>query len=1432
MQHYTLQKELDETGWRLQMDKYFYQFIVQILPILFSLWITITITVYTIRRYKVLGAKSFAIVLLLEAIWTTGYLFEITSKNLEWKVFWDNVQWLPSLLIPLFFLSFTYRYSKKDFANPLKMWAILSIIPFITLALIFTNSIHGWAIISSQIITKYLLSEYIYTFGIPTWVGLIYSYIVLIWAITMLLRHAVKDHGAARIQHLIILAGVLIPILGTILSTLNISIGLNRDLSPYTFAISNIIIAIGLFRFRIFGMLTAAKDRVVDEMADGVIILDKLGRILDINSAAKEIIDLQYLDTIGYTISSLFPEIGKLIEINAEKKFIHKEIEIIQNGKELIFDVRITRIKGEQGEYSGWMMILRDITDSKNADRFKEIAFSELENVVRDKTEELSATIAQLEEEITERRLVEEVLRNSETKFRSVIEQSSDAFQLINSEGRIIETNPAFEKLTGLLRINIIGKYSWDLLYEMNPPESRKPENRERIKTVILDALKTGSSPILGHDNELRIQHPDRSMRDILQTVFIVKTDEGNWLGTVVRDITEQKKLQAESIQNSRNLNEINALAIELTGVDTLDLLYKTVAEKVGSVTGAIACVISQYESEDESLVIENIAAKSDIIKQAIKLIKAPILKMRLKISKEKKALILEERFGRRLTISELTFGAIPEGIGSIVQQKLKIGEMIVVSLQLEGELIGSIALFLPQGKPFPSFELLNTIANVVSVSIRRKKLEQELRESEERFREMFKRHNAIMLLISPDSGMIIDANQAASNFYCYSEDDLRSMHISRINPLPGEQIQENFQKIVTGQEKVFLFPNRLANGEIRTVEVHSTLIKEKNGRVLFSVVHDVTDRIKAESQMESAIKSLRESDEKMQSIFRVAPTGIGVVKDRVLLYVNPKISEMIGYSQEELIGQSARILYPSHEEFDFVGREKYRQIADHDTGSVETVWQRKDGSLINIILASTPIDLKDLSKGVTFTALDITDRKRSEKALRISEERYRKIFEASEIGISTNDLNGHFTSGNPALLKMFGYTLDEYCNLTIKDISHPEDFEKDLRLSEELLAGKRHFFTIEKRNRHKNGHYIWGQLTSMLVRDGTGNPLYALGMFEDITKRKEALETLHEHEKFIQTVIETVPVGIFVVDKEGKINYLNPTGQKIWHGAQLVGVDELDIYKGWRLSDGSLVKAHEWGSAKAVLYGQTTLDEEIEIEAFDGTHKIISNSGIPLYDDKGDINGAVAILQDITERKKVEKELLQSSEDLKAAYTATLQGWSHALELREHETAGHSQRVVQLTIEIARKFNFSDEEILHIQRGALLHDIGKMGIPDSILLKPGPLTESEWAVMRMHPVFAKQLLSGIPYLKHAMEIPYYHHERWNGSGYPHGLKGEEIPLAARIFAVIDVWDALNSDRPYRKGWEVKQIFNYLKENSGVLLDPDVVKVFLEIVGN
>jgi len=205
---------------------------------------------------------------------------------------------------------------------------------------------------------------------------------------------------------------------------------------------------------------------------------------------------------------------------------------------------------------------------------------------------------------------------------------------------------------------------------------------------------------------------------------------------------------------------------------------------------------------------------------------------------------------------------------------------------------------------------------------------------------------------------------------------------------------------------------------------------------------------------------------------------------------------------------------------------------------------------------------------------------------------------------------------------------------------------------------------------------------------------------------------------------------------------------------------------------------------------------------------------------------------RDITERKQSQEALQKAHEDLQEAYDKTIEGWVLALDLRDRETEGHTQRVTEVTVQLARALERTQEEILHIRRGALLHDIGKMGIPDVILHKPGPLTDDEWIVMRRHPQYAHQMLAPIHYLQQALIIPYYHHERWDGSGYPHKLKGEDIPLFARLFAVVDVWDALSSDRPYRKGMHPKDVIEYLQKESGRLFDPGIVDIFIPLIAN
>lgn len=243
-------------------------------------------------------------------------------------------------------------------------------------------------------------------------------------------------------------------------------------------------------------------------------------------------------------------------------------------------------------------------------------------------------------------------------------------------------------------------------------------------------------------------------------------------------------------------------------------------------------------------------------------------------------------------------------------------------------------------------------------------------------------------------------------------------------------------------------------------------------------------------------------------------------------------------------------------------------------------------------------------------------------------------------------------------------------------------------------------------------------------------------------------------------------------------------------------------------------------------------------------------SKAVPILGADGRIIGALEAAFDITKRKQAEKEAMEASEkacrlemlevlyrsleqknlELVQAHDATIEGWARALALKEEETEEHSKRVISLTLKIAGTMGIRGEDLTHLRRGCLLHDIGKIGIPDCILLKPGRLTDSEWEVMKRHPEHAFQMLSRIIYLRSAIDIPYCHHERWDGTGYPRGLKGSQIPLSARIFAVVDVWDALTRDRPYRGAWPPDKALKYILDRSGTHFDPAVVQVFLSLI--
>jgi PAS domain S-box-containing protein/putative nucleotidyltransferase with HDIG domain len=377
-------------------------------------------------------------------------------------------------------------------------------------------------------------------------------------------------------------------------------------------------------------------------------------------------------------------------------------------------------------------------------------------------------------------------------------------------------------------------------------------------------------------------------------------------------------------------------------------------------------------------------------------------------------------------------------------------------------------------------------------------------------------------------------------------------------------------------------------------------------------------------------------------------------------------------------------------------------------------------------------------------------------------------------------------------------------------------------------------------------------------IADIAANAINRVTLHEQTERNVRRLEALHEIDMAISTnldlqstldvlldrVIDQLHVDaadIFLLDDNGDELYF--AAGKGFHGDSVsqVRLRVDDSYAGKILSEQRMAQIPDFSRLEPGFMISQVLEEE-KICAYFATSLIAKGSvkGVlevfnrkPLVADREWINffemlsGQAAIAIDEAE---LFQNLKRSNQDLEQAYDETIEGWSHALDLRDKETEGHSQRVAETTLLLAQALGVGAEELVYLRRGALLHDIGKMGIPDSILLKAGPLTEAEWVIMRQHPGNAYNILAQIAYLRPVLDIPYCHHEKWDGSGYPRGLKAEVIPLAARIFAVVDVWDALISDRPYRAAWPREKAVSYMLSQAGIHFDPAVVDVFIKTI--
>lgn len=502
----------------------------------------------------------------------------------------------------------------------------------------------------------------------------------------------------------------------------------------------------------------------------------------------------------------------------------------------------------------------------------------------------------------------------------------------------------------------------------------------------------------------------------------------------------------------------------------------------------------------------------------------------------------------------------------------------------------------------------------------------------------------------------------------------------------------------------------------------------------------------------------------------------------------------------------------------------------------------------------------------------DVAERKATEDALRDRQQFVESLLAVTPGVYYLFDEAGKYVRWNENLLRVLGYDAEEFRDLTPFDVCAPDEHGYLTELIGQVLEGSSVTanLTLLTKGRERIPYLCTG------VRVTLGGKRYIAGvgldysaqhdakeriqaLNADLEERLERLNTLREIDRAISGSLELpLVLSVFLDGARSRLK-VDAAAVLLQQGeAQALNFSASKGFKTKALHSARL-RLGEGPAGRAALTrrlvrleSREQIVQEIRGSADLPLEEFTSYWAVPLIA-KGRVQGVLELFcREGGERDDDWYEFLdamatqaaiaidnamlfqrqsRSNEELRLAYDTTIEGWARALDLRDRESEGHSRRVTELTVSLARELGLPAEELVHLRWGALLHDIGKMAVPDSILLKKGSLEADEWEIMKAHPEHAYKLLSPISFLRPALEIPYAHHERWDGKGYPLGLKGEAIPMQARIFAVVDVFDALTSERPYRPAWPRKKALEYVKAQRDRQFDPKVVDAFLAMVG-
>ncbi len=1140
---------------------------------------------------------------------------------------------------------------------------------------------------------------------------------------------------------------------------------------------------------------------LVEQASDGIFIADAEGNYTEVNSRACEM--------LGYTRAEILQlKISDLLD-PSELERTPLRLDELRQGKSLLTER--TFIRKDKSIFPAEISA-------------KMLPGGQLQAIVRD---------------ITERKRAEEQLHDSEERFRATFEQAAVGIAHVGTDGSWLRVNQRLCDIIGYTRDELSGltfqdiTHSDDLQTDLN-----------YVHQILADEIKAYSM-------EKRYIRKDRSILWINLTVSLVRETSGEpkYFISVVEDITERKHAEAERLQL---LNVLESSLNEIYIFDAENLRFQYVNQgalrNLGYTREAMSAmspldikpefnqdsfrrlVEPLLRLEQEKLIFHTVHRRADGSLYPVE------VHLQLSDFEGKRvfyAIILDiterKQVEKGLQESETRYRSLIENSHDLIQSVAPDGSFLFVNeawhktLGYSAEEIVRLNVFdiihpdsLPHceelfaqsisGIAVPNVEVIFVAKDGRSVitegNVSPRWLDNQVVATQAFFRDITERKrtgeeiaklsNAVeqsgdIIFITDRNGMIEYVNPAFETVTGYGKEESlgKSPNIISSGLMEVDDYERIWKTILSGEVFRGEIIDRKKGGEIFYYDQTITPLKDERGNIthFVSTGKDVTERKQAEEQIRqrlSELEVLYESGLAISQLLKpieIAQKIIGLL-DRKLDWHHTTI----------------RLYHPQDETLELLAFNQPGMRSEQEKRAVEERFK-------------TSIAKK--GQGLSGWVIEHGQSVRTSNL--INDARYVETFPGLHSGLYVPIIIGEHTIGVISIESEAENAFSEADErLATTLAAQAASALENARLFEETERRLKRLQSLHAIDKAITGSMdiglildvIIGQVISQLNADATVILLYdqtakALKYAKGSGFRTEALQHT------------CLPLG------EGHAG-------RVALGRQLVQIPDLQT----RRTD--FLRSPTFSQEGFVSYFGVPLIANDEIK---GVMEVFHRAAFEAETDWLNFLEALAVQTAIAiDNATLFKGLQLSNVELSMAYDATIAGWSHAMDLKDKETQDHTRRVTEMTERLARAMGIGDADLVHIRRGALLHDIGKMGVPDSILLKPAKLTDEEWALMRQHPQFAYNMLSPIAYLRPAMDIPYCHHEKWDGTGYPRGLKGEQIPFAARIFAMVDVWDALTSDRPYREGWSKEKTLEYIREQSGKHFDPQVVEAFLQMV--